>query len=429
MAPTTPLDLTSFLGDPDRTDASLSDLARGVIGSEILKIAAQIRTLRASGVPICNLTVGDFDPAQFPIPASLLEGVCQALADGHTNYPPSDGVPVLREAVVRYYERELGLKYPLDSVLIQGGARPLLYGSYRTILDPGDVALYPVPSWNNNHYSYLAGAKGVPIPVGAESNFFPTPEQIRPHLGAARLLLLNSPLNPTGTVIPPATLEAIARMVVEENRRRQEGNRKALWLVYDQVYWQLTFGAVRHTTPVGLVPEVAPYTVMLDAASKSFAATGLRVGWAVMPPGIRRRMADILGHVGAWAPKAEQVAVAGLLDDPGAIRAHNAHLIAGVRERLHLLSDGFAEMKRDGYPVDTLAPQGAIYLAVRIALPGKTNAETRKLVLDGAGFAIVPFQAFGLKEDSGWFRLSVGAASVQEIREALPRLRKVLPRG
>lgn len=423
------LDLTRRLGDPERADAGLSDLARGVIGSEILRIAAEIRARRAAGAAICNLTVGDFDPAFFPIPCALLEGVRKALADGHTNYPPSDGVLPLREAVAAFYERELGLRYPVDAVLIAGGARPLLYASYRTLLDPGDVALYPVPSWNNNHYAYLAGARGVPIPVHADSNFFPTAEHLRPHLGAARLVLVNSPLNPTGTVIDPAALAALARVVVDENRRREAAGRKGLWLVYDQVYWQLTFGGARHATPVGLVPECAPYTILLDAASKSFAATGLRVGWGVMPPGVRRKMADILGHVGAWAPKAEQVAVAALLGDPAALRAHFERMLAGVRERLDLLAEGFGALRRDGCPVEALAPQGAIYLAVRVPLPGKTNDEIRRHLLEAAGVAVVPFQAFGLKEDSGWFRLSVGAVSLDDIRAMFPRLRQALLRG
>jgi aspartate aminotransferase len=355
-----------------------------------------------------------------------------ALAAGHTNYPPSDGVLPLREAVAGFYARELGLRYPVESVLVTGGARPLLYGSYRTVLDPGDVAVYPVPSWNNNHYAYLCGAKAVELPVAAGANFFPTPEQLRPHLYTARLLLINSPLNPTGTVIDPEVLGRICELVVEENRRRERAGadaRKALWVCYDQVYWQLTFGNARHATPPEVCADVAPYTIMLDAASKSFAATGLRVGWAVMPPAARQRMADILGHVGAWAPKAEQVAVAALLDDAATIRAYHAEMKARVRDRLDRLAAGFEAMRRDGYPVEVIAPQGAIYLSVRVAIPGQTNEATRKLLLDRAGFAVVPFQAFGLKEDSGWFRISVGAVSTAEIDAALPRVRAALPKG
>jgi aspartate aminotransferase len=425
------MNLTGKLGDPERVDASLSNLARGVVGSEILKIAAQIRALKAQGAEICNLTVGDFDPAQFPIPAALLAGVQRALADGHTNYPPSDGVLALREAVARFYARGLDLAYPVESVLITGGARPLLYGTYRTVLDPGDLVVYPVPSWNNNHYAYLCGARAVELPVHADANFFPTPEDLRPHLTSnrARLLMINSPLNPTGTVIDPEVLRRICELVVEENRRRARAGGdagKALWLCFDQVYWQLTFGSARHATPPEVCPDVAPYTIMLDAASKSFAATGLRVGWAVMPPAARQRMADILGHVGAWAPKPEQVATAAFLDDEPAIAAYHARMRAGVRERLDALAAGFAALRSEGLPVEVIPPQGAIYLSVRIALPGRTNEATRKLLLDKAGFAVVPFQAFGLREDSGWFRISVGAVSLEDIGAAFPRVRAAL---
>jgi aspartate aminotransferase len=423
------MDLSQRLGNPSEVDASLSALARGVVGSEILRIAAEIRGLKAKGAVICNLTVGDFDPAQFAVPPSLLEGVRAALAAGHTNYPPSDGVLALREAVAGYYARTLGLTYPVESVLITGGARPLLYGSYRTVLDPGDVAVYPVPSWNNNHYAYLCGAKAVELTVTAAHNFFPTPDQIRPTLAVARLLLINSPLNPTGTVIDPEVLRAICELVVEENRRRARAGgdaRKALWLCYDQVYYQLTFGSVKHATPPEVCPDVAPYTIMLDAASKTFAATGMRVGWAVMPPAARQRMADLLGHVGAWAPKAEQVAMAALLDDQKAIADYHTGMRAAIKGRLDRLADGFAAMARDGLPVEVIAPQGAIYLSVRVIMPGKSNEQIRKHLLDAAGFALVPFQAFGLKEDSGWFRISVGAVSLEEIDAALPRVRAAL---
>ncbi|HEX4406828.1 MAG TPA: aminotransferase class I/II-fold pyridoxal phosphate-dependent enzyme [Polyangia bacterium] len=423
------MNLTGKLGDPARVDASLSDLARGVVGSEILKIAAQIRAMKAQGAEVCNLTVGDFDPTQFPIPEKLLAGVQKALADGHTNYPPSDGVLALREAVARFYARGLDLAYPVESVLITGGARPLLYGAYRTVLDPGDVAIYPVPSWNNNHYAYLCRVKAVELTVRADANFFPTPDELRPYLGSARMLLINSPLNPTGTVLDPEVLRKICELVVEENRRREKAGAdagKALWLCYDQVYWQLTFGNARHATPPQVCADVAPYTIMLDAASKSFAATGLRVGWAVMPPAARQRMADILGHVGAWAPKPEQVAMATFLDDEPAIAEYHTTMRARVRERLDALAAGFAAMRAEGLPVEVIAPQGAIYLSIRCALPGRTNEATRRLLLDQAGFAIVPFQAFGLKEDSGWFRISVGAVSMAEIAAALPRVRAVL---
>lgn len=145
-------------------------------------------------------------------------------------------------------------------------------------------------------------------------------------------------------------------------------------------------------------------------------------------------MADILGHVGAWAPKPEQVATAALLDAPETMNAFLAASKAKVKERLDALHAGFAAMKRDGLAVDAIAPQGAIYLSAKFDWLGKTirgrtvrtNEDIRKLLLEEAGLAVVPFQAFGLREDTGWFRLSIGAVSMDDIHSAFPRLRALL---
>ncbi|HQR46138.1 MAG TPA: aminotransferase class I/II-fold pyridoxal phosphate-dependent enzyme [Thermoanaerobaculia bacterium] len=428
------MEILPEFGDAEATNASLSSVARDLVGSEILRMAAEVRARIAAGDPVCNLTVGDFDPRQFPIPELLREATREALARGGTNYPPSDGMAALREAVVRFTAREQGLRYPVDAVLVASGARPLIYGAFRATVDPQDVVVYAVPSWNNNHYVHLAGARAVELPVHESSNFFPTAAQIRPHLATARLLLLNSPLNPTGTVISREALAEIASLVVEENRRREAAGRRALFLLWDQVYGMLTFHGAVHAAPVGLVPEAAPYTILLDAVSKSFAATGLRVGWGLMPPPLRARAADLIGHVGAWAPRAEQLATAALLDAPEVYRPWQAAMKEGIKRRLDLLYDGLMAMKSRGLPVDAIEPQGAIYLSAHFRLVGRswkgepirTNEQIRRILLEEAGFAVVPFQAFGLAEETGWFRLSVGAVSPDEIARVLPRVAAVL---
>jgi aspartate aminotransferase len=413
----------------------IATMVSGLIGSEILKIAAEIRTRMRDGKRICNLTVGDFAPSEFPIPDALREGVLAALVAGETNYPPASGVQELREAVSRFYARELGLDYPASSILIAGGARPLIYGTYRAVVDAGDKVVYPVPSWNNNHYCHMVGAREVAVQIGPESLFLPTRDALVRELTDARLLCINSPLNPTGTAISAEGLRGICESVVEINDARKRSGDRPLYLMYDHIYWMLCVDGVEHVTPPKLVPEIAPYTIFIDGISKAFAATGLRVGWSAGPADVIERMSALLGHVGAWAPRAEQVATVGLLDDPAAINAYLGKFRAGVNARLRALHEGFEAMKADGLAVDSLPPMGAIYLTVRIDPFGKTtpsgakletNEQVRAYLLDTAEFAVVPFQAFGVPQDTGWFRLSVGAVSEAEIREAIPRVAKAL---
>ncbi len=423
------LELAPLLGAA-RDEAPVSTMARGLVGSEILKIAAEIRELVAQGKEVCNLTVGDFSPKEFPIPAQLGQHITQALQAGETNYPPSDGVLALRQSVQRFYARALGLKYPLEGVVIAGGARPIIYAIFRAVLDAGDTVVFPVPSWNNNHYAHMLGAKSVVVPTDPEHGFMPSLQQLAPHLKTARLLCLCSPLNPTGTMISPEALKEISEAVVAENRERAAAGSKPLIVMYDHIYWVLAFGRVKHVTPVELVPEMAPYTVFVDGISKAFAATGVRVGWGIGPPNIISRMRDILGHVGAWAPKAEQVAVARYLDDEQATADFLREMRTQVDTRLEALYQGFDAMRARGLPVRAIAPQGAIYLSVQFDLVGKaglaSNDAIRRLLLEQARFGVVPFQAFGLKDETGWFRLSVGAASVKEIQDALPRVEAAL---
>ena len=413
-----------------------SALADALVGSEILKIAAEIRAMREAGAAIGNLTVGDFDPGEFRIPRVLAEGIAAALAAGETNYPPSTGLPALRQAVSAFYARELSLDYAADSVLVTSGSRPGIYATYRTLLDPGDRVVYPVPSWNNNHYAHLASAEGVTVTCRPEDDFLPTRALLEPVVRGARVVALCSPLNPAGTAFSAEALAGICDLVLEENARRERsGGERPLYLLYDQVYWTLTFGDTVHHTPVGLRPAMAAYTIFVDGISKAFAATGVRVGWVAGPADVVRRMGEMIGHVGAWAPRAEQVATAAFLNDTRAVADYRAAIVRGVRDRLDALHAGITAMRADGLPVDAVEPAGAIYLSARFDLVGchtsdghelRTNEDVRRYLLRRAGVAVVPFQAFGATDETGWFRLSVGAISGEEIAKLLPRLREAV---
>ena len=418
------------LDPPAAVREGLGLMATGLVGSEILRIAKEVRELAAEGKPVLNLTVGDFAPREFRIPRELEAGIARALASGQTNYPPSDGVPELRRAVGAFYRDALGLDYPLESVLVAGGARPLIWAAYQAILDPGDRVVYPIPSWNNNHYCHLTGARGVAVETQPAAGFLPTAAELAPHLAGATLLALNSPLNPAGSGFCATELEAIAKLVVAENRRRGP-DEKPLYLLYDQIYWLVAADSAPHATPVDLVPEVAPFTVFVDGISKAFAATGLRVGWSVAPPYLSARMRDLLGHVGAWAPKPEQLATAEILADPALTRRLAGAVRDGIDLRLAELDRGLASLAAAGLPVRHLPPAGALYLSVHFDLIERfgNNRGIRKYLLEEAGFAMVPFHAFGTRDDNGWFRLSVGAVGAAEIVPALERVGRALERA
>jgi aspartate aminotransferase len=400
----------------------VSRMAAGQSPSIILKVAADVRTLTAEGRQICNLTIGDFDPTCFPIPSGLREGIETALRYGQTVYPPSMGVPALREAIQVYARTGLGVTYPLDGILVTAGARPAIYGAFRTLVDPGEGVIYTVPCWQYPNYCQLVGAKPMPVPCDASTRFLPTRAMLAPLVRDARLLVLNSPLNPTGTMCTPDELADICDLVLEENARRS-GRERPLYLLFDQVYWTLTYGDQAHATPVALRPALMPYTLSVDAISKAFASTGLRVGWVLGPNDIIKSMNDFLADVGTWAPRPEQVATAMFLGAPDAVSAYSRTIKTELKKRLDVLHDGLRAIG-----VECTRPAGAIYLSARFAIPGRTNEAIRSALLHEADFAAVPFQGFSVPGDTGWFRLSVGAVTVAAIESVLPKVAATLER-
>ena len=264
----------------------------------------------------------------------------------------------------------------------------------------------------------------------------PSVEAIRPHIKGATLISLCSPQNPTGTTFTKEDLEAICDMVLEENSSRSEHEKK-LYVMYDQMYWHLTYGNIVHYNPVSLRPEMQQYTIFIDAISKVFAATGVRVGWAMGPADIINKMKALLTHIGAWAPMAEQKAVARYLYQHEKINEYLYHFKTEIEERLRGIYNGLIGLKNEGLPVDAIAPQAAIYLTIKIDLTGKktpsgetiaSQNEVTAYLLNEARLAIVPFYAFGADKASPWYRLSVGTCKKEEITEMIEQLRRALKR-
>lgn len=412
----------------------LSDLSETLIGSEIVKLGGEIREKIRQGQRIYNFTVGDFDPEIFPIPKELENAIVEAYRDHFTNYPAAEGNLDLREAITSFIKEMEGLDYGPNEILVASGGRPLIYAVFRAICDKGDKVIYAVPSWNNNHYTHFVGGQHVEVEAKLENNFMPAADDIRPFVKDATLLALCSPQNPTGTTFRKTELEAICDLILEENKRRGE-NEKKLYLMYDQMYWHLTYGDIKHYDPVNLRPAMREYTIYIDAISKVFASTGVRVGWSMGPSTVMSKMKAILTHVGAWAPMAEQKAAAKFLFQREAIKKFLAHFKSEIEQRLRDIYNGFMKLRSQGFSVDAIAPEAAIYLTIKIDLAGKTTGDGKLLadqsdvtayLLNEASLAVVPFYAFGASRDSAWYRLSVGTCKKEEIPEMISRLGEAL---
>jgi aspartate aminotransferase len=212
----------------------LSHLSETLIGSEIVKLGGDIREKIRKGEKIFNFTVGDFDPAVFPIPKALEEEIINAYRNHFTNYPAAEGNLDLREAISSFIHHRQHLDYSPDEILVASGGRPLIYSVFRAVCDAGDKVIYAVPSWNNNHYTHFIGAEHVVIEATAENKFMPSVDAIRPHIKGASLISLCSPQNPTGTTISKEALEEICTMIVAENAYRFDNENK-LYLIYDYI--------------------------------------------------------------------------------------------------------------------------------------------------------------------------------------------------
>ncbi|MBW7674596.1 pyridoxal phosphate-dependent aminotransferase [Chryseobacterium chendengshani] len=411
----------------------VSKLAANLIGSEIVKIGNEVNDLKAKGAEIANLTIGDLNSNLYPIPAQLKEEIQKAYQNNLTNYPPANGLLSLRKEVSKDLKRRWNLDYDANDILITAGSRPLIYAVYKVIVDEGDKVIYPTPSWNNNHYSYLTSAESIEVKTTPENNFLPTAAELRPHLDGAVLLALCSPLNPTGTMFTESQLKEICEMVLEENKKRG-ADEKPLYLMYDQIYSNLTFGA-KHVDPVSLFPEMRDYTIYIDGISKCLAATGVRVGWGFGPAHIIDKMKALLTHVGAWAPKPEQEATAKFYENTERVDEFVEEFKGKLEASLKVLHSGIQDLKNKGLQVNSIEPMGAMYLTIKLDYIGKTKPDGSLIenssdlvfyLISDAGVALVPFSAFGEAKSEPWFRASVGGLDISEIEAMMPKLEKAL---
>ncbi|MCB5197313.1 pyridoxal phosphate-dependent aminotransferase [Deefgea salmonis] len=415
----------------------LSNLANELDYSEIIQLEFYVQEQIAKGKEICDLIIGDFDTTQFPIPAFLRQEIQNAYEARHNDYPPLEGVYSLREEIAKLTRKNFNVDYdPSGEIIISGGARPLLYAALLSLVSPSELVVYPAPSWNNMYYAKMCGAKSMAIQTSLANHFLPTARDLSFSLKKARVLSLCSPQNPVGTMFSKQVLKEICDLVIYENKRRLMYSEKPLYLIYDQIYWMLTQNA-EHYNPASLCPEIKDYLIVIDGGSKSFAATGIRVGWAMGPKLVINKMKLMIEHIGAIAPKAEQLAMAALLKNDKYLLDY-LHLFKNkILNSMLVLHTAIQTMKQEGLPVDSMLPMAGIYISINFDLKNKVMPNGKKIktakdislyFIDQAGIAIVPFTSFGTTsiEADNWFRAAICTIAPEQIAATIPRLREAI---
>ena len=388
---------------PDR--GLLSDRAKALQPSLTLAIAAKAKQLRADGADVCSLSAGEPD---FDTPDFIRAAAIKALDEGQTRYGPAAGEPALREAIAAKLSQENHVATTAAQVLVTNGGKQALYNLFQVLLGPGDEVLLPAPYWlSYPEIARMAGASVKELPSDADQGFRLKPEQLEAAISpASRLLVLNSPSNPTGMVLSRAELEAIANVL----RRHPQ-----VLVVCDEIYEFLLAPGHTHHSFAAVAPDLADRIFTVNGFAKGWAMTGWRIGWLAGAQ-------EVIGA--ASALQSQTTSNVCTFAQFGALAA-----ISGSRQCVHamaaefngrrsLLTEGLMAMEG----LKLMAPEGAFYAFPDVSHFGLDSMTLCNRLLDEVGLAVVPGVAFG---DDRCIRLSC-AASPATIEDGLERLQRFL---
>jgi len=383
----------------------LSARAQALQPSLTLAIAARAKALKADGRDICSLSAGEPD---FDTPAFIRQAAAQALESGLTRYGPAAGEPALREAIAQKLTQENLVPTSADQVLVTNGGKQALYNLFQVLLEPGDELLLPAPYWlSYPEMARLAGASVRLIPSSAAEGFRLDPERLDAAITpASKLLVLNSPGNPTGTVLSRSDLEAIAEVL----RRHPQ-----VAVVCDEIYEFLLAPGHSHHSFAAVAPDLADRVFTVNGFAKGWAMTGWRIGWLAGNSAALKAASALqsqsTSNVCTFAQYGALAAVTGSRECVQTMAAQFSH-------RRQLLSDGLQAING----VQLLPPQGAFYAFPNISSSGLDSMVFCERLLEEQGLAVVPGGAFG---DNDCIRLSC-AASDATIEDGLARLRRFI---
>jgi len=372
-------------------------------GEGALSVFARARELEAQGRSIIHLELGepDFHPGQ-----SVIDSAAKALADGKDRYCAVAGIPALRQELVTYLARTRSIEVSADNIVLAPGCKIALFLAMMALLEPGDEVLYPDPGFPG-YPSISRGLGAVPIPfeLSARNHFQPDPAEVAAKITPrTRMLLTNSPGNPTGTVYTDAVQRALAELAIEHD----------LWVLSDEIYARIIYD--REYLSMLRYPGMAERTLIIDGFSKSFAMTGWRLGYTVAPPEVVSALVMMAINTYTCVAEFTQYAAIDALRD----REQNTQRMVGEFARRR---DQFVRDLNRVSGFRCQAPEGAFYAWVDITGTGVTAEELCRILLEDAGVAAIPGAAFG-PSGNKFVRFSF-ASSMATLKEAVERIEKV----
>jgi len=377
------------------------------LGTETaFEVLVRARSLEAQGKEVIHLEIGEPD---FDTPQNIVEAGVAALRGGWTHYGPSAGLPELREAIAREITRSRGLPCQPEQVVVTPGGKPIMFFVILALAEEGDEVIYPNPGFPiYESMINFVGARPVPIPLREEREFRFDVEEFRSLITPrTRLVIINSPHNPTGSVLDKEDLQEIARLAVEHD----------FWVLSDEIYGRILYEGQHYS--IATFPGMAERTIILDGFSKTYAMTGWRIGYGVMPEALAVHIARLMTNSNSCTASFTQRAAIEALTGP---QDSVDRMVAEFRRRRDLIVEGLNALRG----VSCLRPKGAFYVFPNIKGTGRSSREMADYLLYEAGVATLSGTAFG-EYGEGYLRLSY-ANSLENLQKALERMEKALAR-
>jgi aspartate/methionine/tyrosine aminotransferase len=374
------------------------------LGTETaFEVAARARALEAQGKPIIHLEIGEPD---FDTPKNVRDAAKEALDEGYTHYTGATGIPELRKTIAEYAGKNRGLKFDPENVVVTPGAKPIMFYTMMALLEPGDEVIYPNPGFPiyESMINFLGGV-AVPLQLSEQRDFRINLEELEQKISSkTRLIILNSPHNPTGGVLTYDDLQQIARLAVKHD----------IVVLADEIYSEIIYEGQHHT--IMSFPGMMERTILLDGFSKTFAMTGWRMGYGIFPgewiPHISRLIINSVSCTSAFSQRAAIEALTGS-------RSEINSMLKAFASRRDLVYKGINEIPG----LRCNKPEGAFYSFPNITDTGLTSREYADYLLREADVAVLPGTAFG-EYGEGYVRISF-ANSEANLTEAMKRIRKV----